>query len=175
MSINKDKAIQILGKAKRQYKDEIDQQVESREVLSFLLGSELYSFETKSVREIIKPQIIYKVPTTPGYLLGVMNLRGEIFGVVNLKKFLDISEVSDEENQRIVVASERITMGFVVDFVIDILNIPGSQIQPPLSTIEKKKVDYFEGEVVMEDNKLLSIINLEKLLNSEEIRNPSGK
>jgi len=168
---DKTKITQILKKIQeRDNQEEIEQEEEQKRVLSFVLGEELYSVDTDSVREIIKLKKIFKVPTTPDYIKGVVNLRGEILPVIELSKLLDISGRTDSENARIIITDKGEKLGFLVDFVVDIIYIPLSKIQPPLSTIEKIKMDYFEGEVVLENNRLMSILNVEKLINSEKIQ-----
>jgi purine-binding chemotaxis protein CheW len=169
--MSEDKIKKILEKVRTKYQHKEIHIEESRELISFMVAEELYAFDTSSVREIIKPRAIFSVPATPAYIKGVINLRGEVIAIVDFRMFLGLPKIDAEKTSRVIVSGGDIRLGFSVDSIVDIIHIPVSQIQPPLATIDKINVDYFEGEVLMED-KLLSILNIDKIMNSEEILDP---
>ncbi|MFC2061512.1 chemotaxis protein CheW [Elusimicrobiota bacterium] len=166
------KISQIQEKIIQSHGRKIEEQEEVQECLSFLLGEEMYSFNTQCIKEIILISKIYPVPATPDYLTGIINLRGEILPVVDLKKILGLQDATLDENARIVIAEGRFKICFLADFIIDIVHIPVTDIQPPISTIEKTKVDYFDGEVLLGED-LLGILNLDKIIDSEYLKEPS--
>ena len=170
--MSEDKISEILKKVRERYQHKEVDSEETKELISFFLGEEIYAFDTYSVREIIRPPEMYSVPATPDYLIGVINLRGEVFAVVDFKMFLGLSRINIGPDTRVIVSGGDIKLGFLVDSIIDIIHVPVSQIQPPLATIEKINIDYFEGEVLLDD-KLLSILNIQKIMDSEEIVEPS--
>lgn len=170
MSNDKTKIIQILEKVKKESAQKTKEQKNTKEMLVFLLGKRMYAFDTKIVKEITKLGKIFSIPATPGYLIGAVNLRGEILPVINLKEFLELSEVCINDKACIIVVEDEGKIGFLVDSIVDIMYIPVSSIQPPLVTMKKNKVDYFDGEI-LSDNKLVSIFNAEKIMTSEEMKN----
>ncbi len=163
----------ILDNIQNKYNQETVREEKTLEMLSFLLGDELYAFDIYGVKEIVVPGRIFEAPTTPDYVRGIINLKGEVLPVIDLKQFLGISESVIDEDTRVIVVGDKNKIGFLAEVVVDIIFIPASQIQPPLATIEKFKVDYFEGEVVF-DERLLSVLNLDKLMNSEEMEGSGG-
>jgi purine-binding chemotaxis protein CheW len=132
-----------------------------RQLLTFSLGEESYGVDTASVRTIVgNPQIV-AVPSSPGYVAGVINLRGEILTVVNLRRFFGLPESSTPRKGQVVVTErQRNCVGFIVDAVHDVIELPTDIIERPLSTIEKIRADYIEGEARLED-RLLGILRLE--------------
>ncbi len=166
-----DKIAQILEKVQEKYIQDILPGKETIEMVSFLLGEEVFAFNIKNVKEIVIPGEIFSVPTAPDYIRGVINLKGKILPVIDIKLFLGISRTIISNHTRIIAVGDKNKLGLLVEFVIDIIYIPLTQIQPIHTTAGKIKVDYFEGEVLFDD-KLLSILNIEKIMFSEELLNP---
>lgn len=166
-----DKIAQILEKVQEKYIQDILPGKETIEMVSFLLGEEVFAFNIKNVKEIVIPGEIFIVPTASDYFRGVINLKGKILPVIDLKLFLGISRTSISNHTRIIAVGDKNKLGLLVEFVIDIIYIPQTQIQPVHITAGKIKVDYFDGEVLFDD-KLLSILDIEKIMFSEELLNP---
>ena len=104
--------------------------------LSFVLGSEEYGLEILKVQEINGMMDVTRVPRTPEYVRGVINLRGRVIPVVNLRRMFGMEPVDDDEKTCIIVvqvarADSQITMGIIVDEVSEVLNISADQIEPP--------------------------------------------
>jgi purine-binding chemotaxis protein CheW len=102
--------------------------------LTFGLGSEEYGVEILKVREIIGYMEITAVPRTPPHVRGVINLRGQVISVVDLRTRFGMAEAPTTEQTCIIVIevnfeNRRVNMGIVVDHVSDVLNIPGTQIE----------------------------------------------
>ncbi|HGG06037.1 MAG TPA: chemotaxis protein CheW [Aliiroseovarius sp.] len=102
------------------------------ELLSFLVGEQDYSVDIMSVREIRGGSSATSLPHSPGYVRGVINLRGTVLPIMDLAKRLGMDEVTDEtRNVIIVVAVDDRTVGLMVDAVSDILSIQEEDMQPP--------------------------------------------
>jgi purine-binding chemotaxis protein CheW len=106
--------------------------------LTFALGHEEYGLEILKVREIIGCTDITAVPHTPAYVKGVINLRGQVISVIDLRMRFAMPEAQRTDQTCIVVVEiktdgRRICMGIVVDRVSEVLNIPSSQIEDPPS------------------------------------------
>ena len=102
------------------------------ELLSFLVGGQDYSVPIMSVREIRGGASATSLPHSPGYVRGVINLRGTVLPIIDLAKRLGMTAETDESrNVIIVVAVGDRTFGLMVDAVSDILAIPKNEIQPP--------------------------------------------
>ena len=107
----------------------------SGKYLTFELGSEIYGIEILKVQEIIGIMSITNVPKTPGFVRGVINLRGKVIPVVELRKKFKMDTVEDTERTCIIVvqvqgSDDSITMGILVDEVSEVVDISGEQIEP---------------------------------------------
>lgn len=114
--------------------------------LGFRLGDEHYGVAVSVVREIIEMQPITKLPRTPHYVLGMLNLRGKIIPVVDLRRKLGLCDGAPAETTRIVVidAGGQRT-GVVVDGVSDVLDIAQDQIEAPPHLQKSSSVTYLQG------------------------------
>jgi len=103
--------------------------------LTFALGREEYGLEILKVREIIGYMDITAVPNTPPHVKGVINLRGQVISVVDLRRRFGMQETPRTEQTCIIVVEiqsegRRVNMGIVVDHVSEVVNIPGQQVEP---------------------------------------------
>ena len=139
----------------------------TRQLLTFSLSDEWYGVHTASVKTIVASPEIVPVPCAPNYVCGVMNLRGEILTVVDLKRFFGLaSRQKASESTVVVVIYEGTLVGLVVDSVHDVAELPTTSVERPLSTIERIRADYIEGEARIGD-RLVGILKLETTLNPE--------
>ncbi len=138
------------------------------QLLSFSLGKEWYGLRAKSIREILRPPKITKLPFTPECLLGIINLRGEIVAVVDIKKILDLPQEEKDflKGPRIIVIeAQKKTVGLWVDKVEEMVDFLPSAIGPPLSTLDKTRASFIEGEVEIEEkNRVVTLLNLENII-----------
>jgi purine-binding chemotaxis protein CheW len=135
-----------------------------RRFVTFLLGEEWYGIDIAYVREISRAADVYFIPSAPAHICGAINLRGGIVPVVDLKKFLGLSQASESSDISIIVVErDNVTMGLLADLVGDIIDIADASVEPPLATIQSDKVDCIEGGVEWE-GKLMGILNLGRIL-----------
>lgn len=116
------------------------------DVVVFQLAQESYAVETQFVREIFSLKDLTPVPCTPDYVLGVINLRGEICAVVDLKRLFGMPERGlTNATRAIVVRDGRLEFGIIADEVHGTRSLPVAQIEPPPPTLSGLNADFLRG------------------------------
>jgi len=141
-----------------------------KQYLTFDIEEETYGLFLKDSKEIIKTPKITNVPNTADHIIGVINLRGQVVPVVNLKKKLNLNKGEDEsfkEKKIIVTNIKDIIIGVLVDNVREVVTLNVDNIEEMTDSRRGLKEDFIEG-VVNYDNDLLVIINVEKVLFSDK-------
>lgn len=116
------------------------------EILEFLLTYERYGIEMSCVRETCPLKDLTPLPCTPPFVLGLINVRGEIVSVIDLKKFFDLPEKGlTDLNKVIIVHDEEMTFGILADEILGVRLIPGEGIQPSLPTLTGIRDEYLKG------------------------------
>jgi purine-binding chemotaxis protein CheW len=139
---------------------------ESVEVVEFLLAHESYGIESCYVREISSLKELTPVPCTPQFVLGIINVRGQIVSVIDMKKFFDLPEIGlTDLNKVIIVHDETMEFGILADSILGVRKIPRAEIQPPLPTLTGIGAEYLTGVtkeplVVLDMARILSSKNL---------------
>lgn len=138
------------------------------QVVSFKIGNEEFGVDILKVREINRLVQITRLPNTPNFIEGVMNLRGKVIPVINLRKRLGLGEKNYDKDIRIIVVElNDKTVGFIVDSVSEVLRLSKSIIEPPPELISGIDTEYITGIAKLED-KLLLLLDLEKILTADE-------
>jgi len=133
------------------------------QVVSFEIGTEEYAVDILEVQEIIRMVEITQVPKAPHFVEGVVNLRGKVIPIVDLRLRLGLSSVERTKDTRIVVVDvSRIILGFIVDSVSEVLRIPSSLIEPPPNG-NHGGAEFHKG-VGRVENRLLILLDLNRLL-----------
>ena len=144
---------------------------ESNELLqlvSFKIGKEEYGVDILNVQEINKMTTITKVPNAPAFVEGVINLRGRVIPVVNLRIKMSMPNKEYDKDTRIIVVDLLgKTVGFLVDSVSEVLRIPRNIIEPPPSMVGSINSNYITAVGKLED-RLLILLDLDKVLLEEE-------
>lgn len=134
------------------------------ELLSFLVGGLDYSVDIMSVREIRGGAIATSLPHSPGYVRGVINLRGTVLPIMDLSKRLGMDVQTDEtRNVIIVVAIGDRTLGLMVDAVSDILAIPADEMQPPPEMQADKERNFVSALTIVE-GRMIRVLNLNAVM-----------
>ena len=144
--------------------------VNEKQYLTFNIEEETYGLFLKDSKEIIKTPKITNVPNTADYIMGVINLRGQVVPVVNLKKKLNLAEEDEEsiEEKKIIVTNIKdIIIGVLVDSVREVVTLNVDNIEEMTDSRRGLKEDFIEG-VANYDQHLLVIINVEKVLFSDK-------
>ncbi|MBT4267619.1 MAG: purine-binding chemotaxis protein CheW [Deltaproteobacteria bacterium] len=149
--------------------DDLDEDAQKDRYLTFHLGKESYGIEIQYVTEIIVMQEITKVPDLPESIIGVVNLRGNVISVMDMRKRFHLeSREIDDRTCIIVVNIEDIAVGLLVDTVNEVLNIPEKHVDPPPKTHSGVKSNYIMGMGKVEDQVKI-LLNIEKILQEEEL------
>lgn len=113
------------------------------QLVSFHVGGEEFGLDILKVQEIIRAQQLTRVPNSPEFLEGVMNLRGKIIPVIALRKRFGLEQIpSDKQNRIVVVEVQGTVLGFIVDSVSEVLRIPAETVEPAprLGLVEREYV-----------------------------------
>ncbi|MFC0557754.1 chemotaxis protein CheW [Halalkalibacter alkalisediminis] len=133
-------------------------------VIVFQLKDEEYAIEVDYIQSIERMQHVTRIPRTYPFVTGVMNLRGVITPIINLRKRFGIEEKEIDEATRILVISkDQLEIGVIVDGANDVIDIPVEKIEPPPEVIGGVEADYLRG-VVKLDKRLFTLLNLEKVI-----------
>lgn len=135
---------------------------QSIEVVEFLLAHERYAIESSYVREVYPLENLTPLPCTPSFVLGIVNLRGEIVSVIDVRKFFDFPQTGlPDLNKVIVLESGNMVFGILADVILGVRRIPLVDIQPSLPTLTGIREKYLKGitaerTVVLDAGKLLA-------------------
>lgn len=136
------------------------------DIVEFSLAYENYGLETKYVREVYPLRELTPLPATPPFVLGVVNLRGQMLSIIDLKRFFDLPEKGlGDLNKIIVLRNERMEFGILADFIIGIRLIPAQALQPSLPTLTGIRAEYLRGVT----GERLAILDAAKILSDKKI------
>ncbi len=140
------------------------------QVIVFKLGDERYGVEISQVREIIKPTQITRIPNAPDFVEGVINLRGQITTIINLRKRFGMEpKPIDNDTRIIVVEYDNAVIGMMVDVVNEVKYLSKEDIEPlPSIVTARSEAKFLKGVGKLPDG-LLILIDLNKVLSDEEV------
>lgn len=139
------------------------------QLVSFNLDHEEYGINVLKVREIIRMLNVTRVPNTPYYVEGVINLRGKVIPIISLRKKFNLAEADHDKRTRIMVMEVGgELMGFIVDEVSEVLRISEKEIQPPPPVVSSNIDQECMSGVINQAERLLVLLNLEKMFSLDE-------
>jgi purine-binding chemotaxis protein CheW len=146
---------------------------EGGKFLTFLMANEKYGLEILKVREIMGMMDVTSIPTTPAFIRGVINLRGKVIPVVDLRLKFGIEAKEDTQRTCIIVVhlthpGQDMIMGIIVDEVSDVLDIDRSQIEPPPSFGANIRTDFILGMGKV-DQKVMTMLDIDRVLTEQEV------
>ncbi|PLX99306.1 MAG: chemotaxis protein CheW [Desulfuromonas sp.] len=134
----------------------------------FQVGDQLYALDILRIKEVIRPQKLTPVPKAPRFIEGVINLRGAVIPVVDLRRRFDQPVVDGgHKNRTIISVLAGKVIGLMVDEVAEVRTFTRQEIQPAPRFLKGQEADYFLG-VCQRDEDLVMILNLEKILSTDE-------
>jgi len=147
--------------------------ISSQQYVTFSLGEELFGVEVTRTREILSLTPVTKVPQTPDYLLGVINLRGQVVPVVDMRIKLGLPKGQETEDTCIIVVEvqfdgEAIVVGALADAVREVLEIRMDQIEPPPRLGTRLKTEFLTGMGKV-DEQFIILLNIDRVFNSEDL------
>jgi len=144
--------------------EQIEPKEETRQIIVFRLGREWYGVDILKVREVIKVARIAYLPSSPPHIAGILNLRGNILSVTDLKTIFGLAQDEPTEKRRVIaVESGSVETGLLVDEVVESIEVPAQKIEPVLLTLQAGRAGYIEGQCQLDD-KLIALVSVDKVL-----------
>lgn len=138
----------------------------SIELLEFRLAQENYALETQYVSEVYPLKDLTPMPCTPPFLRGIVNVRGRIVPVIDIKKFFDLPDKGLSDLHRIIlVRGNDLELGLLADVIVGVRTIPLDSLQPSLSTLTGIRSDYLKGVTA----ERLVVLDLDQILTDPRI------
>ena len=137
---------------------------DERQLVVFQLGAEFYGVEIARVHEIIRLQAVTRVPRAPAFVEGVINLRGKVIPVVDLRRRFGLPTADHTRASRIVVVEigDQV-VGVVVDGVSEVLRVNGATVEPPSPVVAGIDSEYIHG-IAKLDDRLVILLDLDRVL-----------
>jgi len=147
---------------------------DSRQLVTFQLGEELYGVNIMDVKEIVRVQAIRTIPNAPTYVEGIFNLRSEIIPIINLHKRFHLRKlVTSEEDELlsgfVILDIDGMKLGVIIDRISRVVTIEQEEIQPPPQMFSGIGAEYIQG-VVRQDDGYLIILDIRDLFNPKELQ-----
>lgn len=141
-----------------------------REILltCFRLGEDIYAVDIMRIKEIIRPQKLATLPKAPSFVEGVLNLRGAVIPVIDLRKRFDMPSLEIDQSRRllIVMLAGRM-LGIAVDEVTEVISVPVADIKPPPQITHSLCAEYLVGVCLVQDD-LIMLLNPDRLMTLHE-------
>jgi purine-binding chemotaxis protein CheW len=146
---------------------------ETRQYLTFKLGNEIFATDVAKVREVLDLTTITEIPRTPEFMAGVINLRGSVVPVVDLRLCFEMSKTENTRNTCIVVVevlleNESTIIGALTDSVEEVIDLEPNQIQPAPRIGTQIKTDFIKG-MGKRDTQFIIILDIDRVFSSEEL------
>jgi purine-binding chemotaxis protein CheW len=156
-----------LKKKKRELTDDKEDEIQ---LVSFKLGDEIFAVRVDQVREIGRVDQITKVPKMPDFIEGVMNLRGQITTIIDLRRRFEIDDQEERTNQARIIVAEigDIQLGIIVDSVQDVIRISTKSLSPPPKAFTTKVDGRFLSGICKQPESLIMLIDLSNILDHDE-------
>jgi purine-binding chemotaxis protein CheW len=140
------------------------QEFETKQFIVFSLGEERFGIDSLKITTIDRMKTITRVPKTPNYIRGVINLRGDIIPVMDLRAKFNLLPAEETEDTRIIILKlEEISIGVIVDQVLQTIQLGGDAIESASSLINSAASDYIFG-IGKVDGEIVTLLNFEKLV-----------
>src|ERR1039458_7508978 len=139
-------------------------------LIGFRVGRETFGVPIHLVHEIVRIPEITAVPDAPDYIEGVINLRGKIVSVIDLRKRFGEKELTaDRKNRVIVVEVDKKLVGLIVDAASEVLKLPPSEVEHPPNVFEEGDLNYVTGVGKLK-GRLIILVDLSKILQRGELK-----
>lgn len=144
---------------------------EEKKVIVFALGTEEYGVEVEKVRTIERMQPMTRVPKAPEFIKGVINLRGVVIPIIDLRSRFGLETQDYSDATRIIIVSQgEFEVGLIVDSANDVIDIDTDNIDNPPEIVGGIKAKYLDGIARVGEQRLLVLLNLEQVLDRHEIQ-----
>ena len=152
---------------------------ETRQYLTFKLGNEIFATDVAKVREVLDLTTITQIPRTPDFMAGVINLRGSVVPVVDLRLCFEMSKTENTRNTCIVVVevlleNESTIIGALTDSVEEVIDLEPEQIQPAPRIGTQIRTDFIKG-MGKRDTQFIMILDIDRVFSAEELAAVRGQ
>jgi purine-binding chemotaxis protein CheW len=146
---------------------------ESGQYLTFQLGEEIFAFDVLRINEVLEITQITRIPGANESMIGVINLRGSVVPVVDLRKKLNMSEKGRTVDTAIIIIDTeygegKVTLGVLVDAAKKVIMLDSSQLEPPPKVGMNLNIDYITA-IGKQDNNFIILLNSDKIFSEEEL------
>jgi purine-binding chemotaxis protein CheW len=151
----------------------VNEITETRQYLTFKLGNEIFATDVAKVREVLDLTAITQIPRTPEFMAGVINLRGSVVPVVDLRLCFEMTRTVSTRNTCIVVVevlleNEPTVIGALADSVEEVIDLEPDQIQPAPRIGTQIRVDFIKG-MGKRDNNFIMILDIDRVFSAGEL------
>ncbi len=148
----------------------VEQEVEPTKLVCFDLQGQEYAADIQCINESLPRRPIAKVPLTPSWLLGIINLRGDVVAVLDLSLYLGLGPTVTHASTRVIVAQhEHRRVGFLCDNLRDLRVLDTESMQAPPATLSNQAAATLSGVVPLPDGSALQILNIPALFESKQL------
>ncbi len=149
--------------------DQEKKTVDEMQAVVFVLNKSYYGVPILQVQEIVKMTEITKLPNTPKFVEGIVNLRGQIIPIIDLRRRFNLPVAEVDENWKILILKiEEIQFGVMVDQISEVEKVPTSLVEVPPKVVSGVRGEFING-IAKTNNRLLILLDIEKILSVEEI------
>jgi purine-binding chemotaxis protein CheW len=146
----------------------MDSDIREIQVACFRLGEDLYAVDIMRIKEIIRPQKLVTLPKAPRFVEGVLNLRGAVIPVIDLRKRFEMPALEIDQSRRLLIVTvARHALGVVVDEVTEVITIPVVNIKPPPQVTQGVGAEYLVGVCLVQES-LIMLLNPDRILSGSE-------
>ena len=147
---------------------------DSKQLVTFQLGEELYGVNIMDVKEIVRAQGVRAIPNAPTYVEGIFNLRSEIIPIINLHKRFHLKKLATSEEDEllsgfIILDIDGMKLGIIIDRVSRVVTVEKDDVQPPPQMVSGIGAEYIQG-VVHQNEGYLIILAIRDLFNPKELQ-----
>jgi purine-binding chemotaxis protein CheW len=157
----------------QEFKMSVTEITETRQYLTFKLGNEIFATDVAKVREVLDLTTITSIPRTPDFMAGVINLRGSVVPVVDLRLCFEMSKTESTRNTCIVVVevlldNESTVIGALADSVEEVIDLEPDQIQPAPRIGTQVRTDFIKG-MGKRESQFIMILDIDRVFSAEEL------
>lgn len=144
--------------------DNQQNEFETKQYIVFSLGEERFGIDSLKITTIDRMKTITRVPKTPGFIKGVINLRGDIIPVMDLRQKFKLPQIEETEDTRIIILKlEEVSIGVIVDQVVHTIQLGEDAIENVSGLLNNIANDYIDG-IGKVDGEIVTLLNFEKLI-----------
>lgn len=148
----------------------MDNNLQDIQLACFNLGDNIFAVDIMRIREIILPQKLSSLPRASSVLEGVINLRGTVIPVMDMRTLFGMPAVQEEiPGKLLIVSLARQILAMAVDNVMEVISVPVKEIKPPLETADGITMDHLLG-VCLSEGRVIMILDIDSLLGHSEYR-----